>query len=153
MLIEIAKSLENEELLEFLVRFEESRDPLGKLNVISRILRKAESKLDITEEISFISQHFHEFGSSELKQLSYDLLYIIVSDSHLQLADEDSLVSIIYEMGGQYLELLRYVEFVFLSVDGIRNVLSMISIDDLNLESKFWTFGLRFVVDLLIQLI
>jgi hypothetical protein len=134
LLISLASSLENDELLSSLFRFEE---PICKSNVIFRFHQKIGMKVDVSEEISFIASHFHEFNSSDLRELSYEVLDVILSDDHLRLLDEDSLVSVVSELGREYFGLFRHIEFLFLSVGGVEHLLSLISVDDLN--SELWS--------------
>lgn len=55
----------------------------------------------ITEEIDYISSHFYELcdtHNSQLKSLSYDMLYEIISNSKLLLKNEDQLIKFINEL-------------------------------------------------------
>jgi hypothetical protein len=96
---------------------------------------KTDARCNLEEEFEFIASHFYELESSELdklKELNIDLLERIFGSDNLCLEDEDSLVEFISSLGEEYSSLYNFVEFRFLSVEGINKSLSLISFEEVS---------------------
>jgi hypothetical protein len=132
----VGEVLENDELLAFVMKFQESVEAISVSNCISRLRMRVRTGLKIEEALKFVASHFYELEIEELKGLTNDLLEAVVSHSDLRLIDEDSFLEFIFSLGDEYSTLYGYVEFRFLSISGIDKFLSRISKE--NCDSQIW---------------
>jgi hypothetical protein len=97
---------------------------------------KSDHGVDIREEIAFISSHFYEFKSSELKELGLETLEDILSRNSLRLESEDCLFETLREVGFE--GLFRYIECCFLSSEAIERYLCAIRVEGFVFDSVVW---------------
>jgi hypothetical protein len=133
---EIAKMIENEELLKKCLEFGIGKEEISVMNCIDRLKAKEESGCSIDEEIKFIASHFYELDTESLKEVKRETIESIISDECLCLRDEESLVKFIESLGEEYSFLYRYVECCFLSLEGIEEFLSQIS--ENGMDERLW---------------
>jgi hypothetical protein len=133
----IARVLENDELLDPIIKFETGEEALSLSNCLFRFELRMRNRLDTTEELKFIAAHFYEFDSSALEKLQeFDILEQVISSDNLCLKDEDSLVEFISLLGEEYSNLFDYVECQFLSLKGIDKFLSKVSLE--KVKGRVW---------------
>jgi hypothetical protein len=135
----LALLLDNDELGSRTIGFELAKEVSTVSNCVSRLRMKAESNCDFEDELEFIASHFYEIESCELeklKELSADILELVLSSGNLCLNDEDSLVEFISSLGSEGSHLYPYVECRFLSLKGIDTFLSCVSFGEVN--SSIW---------------
>jgi hypothetical protein len=133
----ISVCVENEELNSAIVKFRVGGDELSKSNSISRLKLKIDHKTSGDEELEFISSHFYELTSDELKLLRVEELETILSSPKLRLKSEDLLLEIVCELGN--MELLRYVECSNLSSSGVEKFVEVISREDFVFDRIVWS--------------
>jgi hypothetical protein len=131
----IAEIIDNEELLKKCYGFGKKGISVG--NCIDRLKSKEEFGWSIEEELAFIASHFHELDTEELKELNTEIIESIVSHEDLCLRDEESLLEFISSLGEEYSFLYRYIECRFLSLEGIKNFISIL--DETNIDEGLWS--------------
>lgn len=95
---------------------------------------------NIREIISFISKHFSEISTEEMKELPLDLIEEILSEKTLMITNEDSLLDFIislYENDSKSSILFSKVAFNNVSSEMFERFISIFCIDDINTEIWF----------------
>jgi hypothetical protein len=87
--------------------------------------------LSTSREIGHLASHFSELGPDFLKQLELSDLEDVISHKSLHISDEDSLLSVICNLGNDYFPLLSHVRFEWVSPEAIARLLNSIWIYDL----------------------
>ena len=109
---------------------------------IEKVLRENINEIDCQEEnvkkiISNISKNFYEISIEELKKLSHEILYEIISSDRLVVRDEDWLFDIVfdlYENDCSYSKLFSVILFANLSTESIEKFIKRFSINDIDQE-------------------
>ena len=138
-----ARELENEELLSFIITSRFKLEDVSFSNVEERIRVKTENHIDCKDELDFLASHFHEAELDVLKRFSYSNLERVLTNPHLKLESEDQLYDMVSLLAGEnddYLGLLRYIEFAFLSESKLTEFLDKI-FPDLVCESVWSTLS------------
>ena len=124
-----ARELENEELLSYIITSRFKFEDISFSNVEERIRIKTENHIDCENEIDFLASHFHEAQVDVLKCVSVPNLELVLTNPHLKLESEDQLYDIVLSLADEnsdYLVLLRYIEFAFLSESKLTGFLDKI---------------------------
>lgn len=90
---------------------------------------------NITDTISFISEHFSEIPSESFKEVSADDLDLILSNEALKISDEDSLLDFVvkkYSEDRRCSVLFSHVMFSNVSDMSLEKFINIFSIDDLD---------------------
>ena len=130
-LAECARELENDELLSHVDGYLKEGE-LCLSNAVERIRCKSEYHVDCTREFAFIASHFSLFEEDPdvLGRLSVYDLEMVLTNPSLKLDSEDQLYDLIMSLvdmhGDDYLILLRYVEFPFLTKPRLQGFLGSI---------------------------
>jgi hypothetical protein len=130
----LAHLLDNDELLNLVMKFELGEGELTVSNCLFRLRTKVSKKCEYEGELEFVASHFYEFDSSRLellKEFKVDILERILTSKCLRLKDEDSLLDFISVMGDQSSTLANCVECQFLSISGMERLLSLIRFDEI----------------------
>jgi hypothetical protein len=132
------KILENEERVDLAVNFENRDQDLSLDNCIFWLRLRASLNLEIENElpVKFVASHFSELDVGELRNLENELIEAILTDPHIRLTDEDTLVVFIQSLDEDYSNLIGYDRTEFLSSGGIIQFLLMISGE--SLDSRIW---------------
>jgi hypothetical protein len=133
--LQLAHFLGNREIIDQLFRGD---DPVSLGNVCLRLIDKPAFDVPIDEEIDFASLHFSELDSEVVRGLDISILERIVSSPSLCLRDEDSLVDFICN---HQVLLLRYVQCEYLTCEGIKKLLAVVSLNDI--DALMWESILR----------
>jgi hypothetical protein len=130
----LARSVENCELVEMILKLEFGDESLSRLNAVERMILKGELGVDRSEEYDFLASNFFDISKDCWTGISADELKTIVSRPTLRLSNEDSLVELISTLpaDASRVEVLSEVEVEFLSVFGIEEYLKLLSHFDLN---------------------
>jgi hypothetical protein len=131
----IFRVLDNNEILNSVVKFEIGDGKISASNCIFRLKIKKEHRLESEEELEYISSHLYKLDSQELsklKEFGAETLEMIMSSEKLRLRDEDSLLELILSFGSEFANLYDYIEFQFLSLNGIDKFLSSIKLEEIS---------------------
>jgi hypothetical protein len=136
--LRIADKLCNTELVNTILDFVTESCPVNLETAIPRLQcsRQYSARLPLHHIIEFIASHFHEFNEEDLETINVYHLEMILSEEHLVLRTEDSLLELLCHLGSDYHSLLRYVRCEYLTIECLGRCL--ISIDPSDLESRFW---------------
>jgi hypothetical protein len=118
-LCDIARALENEELLSKCIAFVLGNRETSVENCVIKLRTEEQFDLPKEEELEFVASHFFEIDKDELKELTCETLEAVISHRRLCLANEDSLLDFVVSLGKQYSSLFGYIECRFLSLEGI----------------------------------
>ncbi|OHT15994.1 hypothetical protein TRFO_42129 [Tritrichomonas foetus] len=133
-LIRAGQIFENEELVELCLRF--INEPIKITNVLSKIIRKQELKVDFSAEIEFAASHLFEFDDEVLKQLDVKILRSLLGCRTLQIRNESWLFSfvcsLITRFGDEYRCLLGYIMFEALGDKEMAQFINMISPEEID---------------------
>jgi hypothetical protein len=123
----VCREIENVELRSVIgpKLFEE----MSVTNIIHRVKSKTEIGLEVSEEISFLASHFHEFDSAILQTLGPSLAAEVISNPLLVLSSEDTLYDIITSSGPEFEDLLSYLKCQYLSESVINKFVDSLSLD------------------------
>lgn len=131
-LLEFASYLENKELIELIIKDDES-ETITVNNAVSRLLTKIyKYNLSADEEIAFIAENISEISESELASLDCGLMDQILLSPSLTISNEDWLFEFIYQLNNPCLPPSRYVEPQFLSNFKIQNYIMSIDINEID---------------------
>jgi hypothetical protein len=92
-----------------------------------RFLHGIES--DYERELSFISSHFFEIDKSTICSLPFEVFCGVISNSSIQLKDEDSFYEMIrdcFDRDSRYFALFEYVRYEYLSTKSIKSFICLI---------------------------
>lgn len=133
-LIQAGQTFDNGELVELCLRF--VNQPIKLSNVLSKIARKYELKIDYTYEVEYAASNLFEFDDDELMNLELPILKSLFSCRKLQIRNESwffSFVLTLIEMyGDDYLCLLDYVMYEALSDREMAEFINIINLENIN---------------------
>ena len=117
---ECARELENDDLLGCVLDFRLDRGEMTWKAVVERIRAKHESHRSCKSELDFVALYFFRAELEALANLSLSELELVLTNPLLKLESEDQLYDTILALvdrhnSDEYLVLLRYVQFVFLT--------------------------------------
>jgi hypothetical protein len=87
--------------------------------------------------IEYCASKFSLYSIDTLRCLSRNVIHTLLSSESLRLENEDLLLRTLLELGKDYLEYLKYVEFIFLSQEGITLFVDNLPICELT--SDLWS--------------
>ncbi|OHT08255.1 hypothetical protein TRFO_23261 [Tritrichomonas foetus] len=129
----IAEKLGNSELASLVKR---EAPQLTRRNVITRLLRRSNLSLNISEEIDFIASNFIEFDEQELELLGPSVLKSVFLSQKLKIQSEDWLLSLINRLvelfGDKYKCLFSCVRFTDVSENDMELFLGRLNVDDID---------------------
>ncbi|OHS96083.1 hypothetical protein TRFO_37783 [Tritrichomonas foetus] len=99
----------------------------------SRILNNSQTNKNYNKLISFLSSKFNECMNECFDTLNEDHLYEILSQSNLQIDDEDSLFECIHK-NEQFHHLLEFISFENLNEINISKYFDLLSPENINLQ-------------------
>jgi hypothetical protein len=129
------KVLDNDELLNQVIRFQIGDENLSTKNCISRLEVKARNNINYQDELRLVASKFYKFCSSELKKFKgfeVEVLEEILNSENLCLNNEDSLVWFISSLGESFSSLYNYVELQYLTTKGIDRFLFSSRLETIN---------------------
>ncbi|KAK8894966.1 hypothetical protein M9Y10_023408 [Tritrichomonas musculus] len=133
-LIRAGQIFDNRELIELCLKF--VNQPLKLSNVLSKITRKYEFKIDYSSEVEFAASNLFEFEDEDLMKLELPILKSLLSCRRLQIRNESWLFSFVLTLiemhGDDYRCLLGYVNFEALSDREMIDFINMIYLDDID---------------------
>jgi hypothetical protein len=86
---------------------------------VSPLLAVRRDILSCDATIDYCASEFSSYSTDALRYLSWNALHTLLSSESLRLENEDFLLRTLLEIGKDYLEYLKYIEFIFLSQEGI----------------------------------
>jgi hypothetical protein len=98
-------------------------------NVIDRLRFLHGIESDYERELSFISSHFFEIDKSSICSLPFEVFYGIISNSSIQLKDEDSFYEMIcdyFDRDSRYFSLFEHVRYEYLSTKSMNSFICLI---------------------------
>ena len=116
----------------------ELQEDISYENVIQRIKTKQGLNINLDEEITFLSNNFHDFNTKYpdmILELDVDTIERIISNNQLKLHEEEELFDIIlklYLKSKEYSVLFSYVIFMNLSTQSIIKFNKIFDINDIN---------------------
>jgi hypothetical protein len=134
--------LDNSELYDWIVSISDDQDTtLG--GILDRFRLKRLISLDCSVDRRFIASHFWQVCDTPnlIQQLDFADLYEILSDSSLKIKSEDWLFQTIsnhFIAFPDFICLLEFVEFRYLSIASLRSLIDRIGQKDLHLSSGVW---------------
>lgn len=133
-LIKAGQIFRNDELIQLCLKF--INEPIKLSNVLSKIIRKYEMKLDYSFEIGFAASHLYEFDDDVLMDLNLDILKSLFGCRILQIRNESWLFSfvltLIEKFGDDYRCLLRYVMYEALTDREMAEFINIIRLEDID---------------------
>jgi hypothetical protein len=140
VLLSIAESIENRELLGRIRSFEMSfSEPLSIDNCWSILNKKNKYEVECEEELDFISSNFYEMKTEDLKNQELEILERILSRNCLRLESEDELVELINELGIGFESLYNFVECKYLTKKGIEDFINLLENERIQMNNEIWT--------------
>jgi hypothetical protein len=92
-----------------------------------RFLHRIESNYE--KELSFISSHFSEIHKSTICSLPFEIFYAVVSNSSIQLKDEDSFYETVrdcFDRDSRYFPLFEHIRYEYLSAESIDSFICLV---------------------------
>jgi hypothetical protein len=129
----ICRELENEELVSIISSKLYDSIAVTIENVLCVVKSKFAGGLDISDDVSFIASHFHEFEDNVFSSVGIEIGERIIRSPSLCLTSEDSLVEAILSSSQE--SLIFYVECEYLSESGIERYLNVVTLDKLTPET------------------
>ena len=143
ILIELSKILDNDEMIDTIIEQQELlkidentsiKETVENL-IILRSLGYSKDTIELKQHYEHISKHFYELFEeptdndeiySILRNMKYSDLEQIITSEKLQIKSEDELFEIIEKLGGEFINLIDYIETKFLSVSNIAKLIEYI---------------------------
>jgi hypothetical protein len=124
----ISRELGNSEIYSNILKSIEGSISIG--NVVGRIKLLGEISANYASEVEFLASHFFEISSSDICELSCDILRQVLICEKLKIESEESSYEIISKgisSDVRYFDLLELIRFEFVSQDCFREYFELVS--------------------------